>query len=354
MPMQFGIVSDRIGDIDKVVEAEAMGYAFCWAFDTPMLRSNPFVLLGLAAARTRTIRLGVGVAVPGLREAPEMANAIATVNCLAPGRTFLGLGTGNTAMRTLGRRPMRLKAFASYIGTVRALLAGDATPYQSDDGVHEIRLQSPGPGYINIDALVPVHVGGFGPRAQALAGALGDGLITGFPRGGTIASALANVRRGAEGAQRSLDGFETSAMVNVLMLEPGETLASERVVAECGSAVMANIHYLVDLMRETGAEPPDYVLPIWQEYLDFHATRNAVSAHRKLHESHYSYLDPDEARFVTPEIIRAFCIAGHAEEVIAQIKALEAQGLDALTFVVPQDHGHRQYEQFARRIMEHY
>ena len=58
--MEFGIVSDRIADIDKVVAAEAMGYAFCWAFDTPMLRSNPFVLLGLAAARTHTIRLGVG------------------------------------------------------------------------------------------------------------------------------------------------------------------------------------------------------------------------------------------------------------------------------------------------------
>ena len=75
--MQFGIVCDRLADVDLVTEAEAMGYDFCWAFDTPMLRSNPFVLLALAAGSTSRIQLGVGVAVTGLREAPEAANAIA-------------------------------------------------------------------------------------------------------------------------------------------------------------------------------------------------------------------------------------------------------------------------------------
>jgi 5,10-methylenetetrahydromethanopterin reductase len=352
--MQFGIVCDRLADVDLVVEAEAMGYAFCWAFDTPMLRSNPFVLLGIAAARTRTIRIGVGVAVSGLRAAPETANAIATVNCLAPGRTFIGLGTGNTAMRTLGRRPMRLKAFAQYVRVVRALLAGEATDYVSDDGAHEIRFDAPGAGYLDIDAPVPVHLGGFGPRAQALAGELGDGLFTGFPRGGTITQALANARIGATRAQCSMTGFTTTALVNVLMLEAGETLESARVIAECGPSIMANIHYLLDLTRETGAEPPQYVHSIWDEYVAFHATRDAASAHRKLHESHYSFLDPNEARFVTPQIIREFCIAGHADELVAQIKELESQGLDAMTFVAPQGKGRRQYETFARQVLERY
>lgn len=352
--MHFGIVCDRLYDVDLVVEAEAMGYSFCWAFDTPMLRSNPFVLLGLAAERTRSIRLGVGVAVTGLREAPEAANAIATINCLAPGRTFIGLGTGNTAMRTLGRRPMRLKAFGAYVQVVRDLLTGKSTVYASEDGEHEVRFQNLASGYVNVEPRIPVHVGGFGPRAQALAGELGDGLITGFPRGGTVAGALANVSRGAERAGRSLEGFETTGLLNVLMLEPGETLESERVVAECGPSIMANIHYLVDLVRESGGEPPDYVLPIWEEYLQFHATRDAATAHQKLHESHYSHLDPDEARFVTPEIIRAFCIAGHPDEMVEQIREREALGLNAMVFVAPQGEGMRQYEAFARRVIERY
>ena len=43
------------------------------------------------------------------------------------------------------------------------------------------------------------------------------------------------------------------------MLEEGETLASERVIQDCEPAIMANVHYLVDFVRETGATPPDYV-----------------------------------------------------------------------------------------------
>ena len=349
--MDFGIVCDRIEEVDLVAHAEALGYQFCWAFDTPMLRSNPFVLLALAAQRTHSIRLGVGVAVAGLRAAPEVANAIASINAIAPGRTFLGLGTGNTAMRTLGQRPMGLRPFAQYIRVVRGLLAGGAVDYESSDGAHEIRFQNPNFAYVTLDPPVPVEVAGFGPRAQTLAGELGDGLITGIPRGGTIAQALANVERGAKRAQRSLDGFTTTALANVLLLEPGETLQSPRVIAECGPSIMANIHYLVDFVRETGHEPPTYVQSIWDRYLAFHATRDAVRAHQSLHESHYSHLDPEEAQFITPDIIRAFCIAGHPEDIIEQLRGLQRQGLNALTFVAPQGQAFKQYEQFAKHVL---
>lgn len=76
-----------------------------------MIRSNPWAVLALAAYQTQRIRIGTGVAVPGLRLAPVTANVIATINRLAPGRTFLGIGTGNTAMRAMGQRPMGVKAF---------------------------------------------------------------------------------------------------------------------------------------------------------------------------------------------------------------------------------------------------
>src|SRR5690606_11021579 len=129
----------------------------------------------------------------------------------------------------------------------------------------------------------------------------------------------ANVRTGAARAGRTLDGFQTTAMVNLLMLEQGETLASERAIRACGSAIMANVHFLVDRAKEIGGEPPDYVEPIWNDYLAFHASRDAKRAHQQMHASHYSYLDPDEARFVTPEIIRNFCIAGQPEEIVEQL-----------------------------------
>ncbi|MCB1739141.1 MAG: LLM class flavin-dependent oxidoreductase [Gammaproteobacteria bacterium] len=358
--MEFGITCARVDDVGLVKHAENLGYDFCWATDSPMLRSNPFVVLALAAQQTRTIRLGLGVAVPGLRLAPELANGIASINTLAPGRTFLGIGTGNTAMRTLGRVPMRVKPFGRYIRQVKGLLDGEEIqlPVSSDEGAdpahtttHAVRFQNPSLRYVNLDDPIPIHVGGFGPRAQALAGELGDGLITGIPRGGTVDQALTNVHRGAARTGRDLRHFKTTALVNLMMLEPGETLSSARVIAECGPAIMANVHYLVDLARETGASPPDYVLPIWEEYLAFHRRRDAAHSHQKLHESHYSYLDPEEARFVTPEMIKTFCIAGQPEEIVEQLQSLQQAGLDAISFIAPDELKYRLHEDFARRVI---
>jgi 5,10-methylenetetrahydromethanopterin reductase len=349
--MEFGITCAKIDNVGLAAHAENLGYDQCWATDSPMLRSNPFAVLALAAQQTRTIRLGVGVAVPGLRVAPETANGIATINRLAPGRTFLGIGTGNTAMRTLGRRPMRVKPFANYIKVVRALLQGEEVAYESEDGTHNVRFQNTDRGNVDLEHPIPIHIAGLGPRAQALAGELGDGLITSIPRGGTIPQALANVRAGAERSGRSLDDFYTTALVNLVMLEPGETLRSERVIAECGSSIMANVHYLVDFVRETGAEPPAFVQPIWEEYLEFHRTRDAASSHQKLHESHYSFLDPDEARFITPQIIRAFCLAGQPGELVEQLRELESQGLNAISFIAPEELTYRVYEDFARKVI---
>jgi hypothetical protein len=73
---------------------------------------------------------------------------------------------------------------------------------------------------------------------------------------------------------------------------------------------MTNFHYLVDWVRETGNDPPPYVRPVWSEYVGFRRARAAADAHLTMHASHYATMDPDEARFITPEIVRAFCIAG--------------------------------------------
>jgi alkanesulfonate monooxygenase SsuD/methylene tetrahydromethanopterin reductase-like flavin-dependent oxidoreductase (luciferase family) len=349
--MQFGLLTTKIDEIGLITRAENLGYDFCWISDSPLIRSNPWAVMALAAHQTQTIRLGTGLAIPGLRLAPVAANGIATINRLAPGRTFLGVGTGNTAMRTMGQKPATIKAFAEYIRVVRALIRGEEADYTLDGITHPIRMQNLELRYVDLEHDIPIHVGGFGPRAQALAGELGDGLISGIPRGGTIPQALANAKKGADKAGRTLDNFEMTVLANLVMLEPGETLDSQRVVAECGSSIMANVHYLVDWVKETGNAPPNYVMPIWDEYMAFHQSRDADRAHQQLHASHYSYLDPDEARFVTPEMIRTFCIAGQPDEIIERLHELEAEGLNAINFSFPLERQYRMIEDFATRVI---
>ena len=349
--MEFGISCNKIDEVGVAVHAENLGYNFCWMTDSPMIRSNVWSVMTLVAQQTQRLQLGTGVAVPGLRLAPVAANGIATINRLAPGRCFMGLGTGNTAMRMLGHPPAKVAEFKEYIRVVSALLRGEEVEFTLDGVTHPITFANQDFGYINVTDPIPVHVGGFGPRAQALAGELGDGLITGIPRGGSITRALANVRRGAERAGRSLDDFKTYALVNLLMLEPGETLESERAIAEIGSGIMVNVHYLVERWKETGEDPPDYVKPIWKDYLAFLEERDGVRQHQEMHKSHYSYLDPKEARFITPEMIRTFSVAGQPEEIVEQLREYERQGLDGINFIPTLDQQYRLIEDFARKVI---
>ena len=349
--MEFGVSASRIDDIGFFKHAENLGYDFAWVTDSPLLRSNPWAVMALAAQQTQKIKLGTGLEIGALRLAPATANGIATINRLAPGRTFLGVGTGNTAMRLMGQPPMRVAEFREHIRVVRALLNGDAVDYTLNGVTHAIQFQNLDFKYVDVEHYIPIHVGGFGPRAQALAGELGDGLVTGIPRGGTIPEALANVKRGADRRGRTLENFETTALVNLLMLAPGQALTDDDVIAQCGSAIMANVHFAVDLVKETGCEPPDYVKPIWEEYMAFHETRAAETRHQTLHASHYSYLDPDEARFITPEMIKKYSIAGQPEEIVEQLRALEAQGLNGINFITPADQRYRLIEDFARKVI---
>lgn len=350
--MDFGIVTAKVDEIGYIVHAENLGYSHCWVTDSPMIRSNCWAVLALAAQQTRTMRLGTGVAVPGLRLAPAAANGIATINRLAPGRCFIGLGTGHTGMRLLGRTPMRLAAFADYVRVVRALLDGGQVGYTLEGETHPIRFQMREHRFIDVEHRIPLYVAAFGPKAQALAGEMADGLVSGLPRGGTVAGMLANARRGAARAGRELSpDFYTSAMVNLVMREPGEPVDSPRIVAECGAAVISGLHYLVARHLETGAEPPGYARPVWKSYLDWLSEAPPEIRHQRLHGSHYSFLDPEEARFITADLIRASCLIGTPDELVEQVRALEAEGLRQIMLYPPLDRQYRVVEDFARAVM---
>ena len=349
--MDFGIVTAKIDEIGYITHAENLGYSHCWVTDSQMIRSNCFAVLALAAQATRTLRIGTGVNVPGLRLAPVAANGIATINRLAPGRTFISLGTGHTAMRTIGQRPMGLKAFAEYVRVVRALLQGEEVDYTLDGKTSRITFQMREFRYIDLEPPIPLYIAGYGPKAQALAGELADGLVTGFPRGGTLSEAMEEVRTGARRAGRSLDGFYTSAMVNLMLLEPGEAVNSPRVIAEAGSAVMSGMHYHAARHYESGIEPPDYARGIWEDYIALLDGYPDDVRHRMLHESHYSKLDPEEARFLTPELIRGSCLIGTADDLIERLHALEAQGLNQIMLYPPLNRMYRVIEDFAAQVM---
>ena len=178
--MKFGVtIAPRIGDWKLFVDLETMGYDCAWAADSQMLYSDAYATLALAAANTSRIRLGTGVSVAGVRLAPVTAHSIASINQLAPGRVFLGIGTGHTAMRVMGKDPVKARAFREYLRVLRALLHGEEVDYALADGEEkaDIRFLHPDMGFIDVAHPVPVYVAADGPLALKAAGAYGDGRV---------------------------------------------------------------------------------------------------------------------------------------------------------------------------------
>jgi alkanesulfonate monooxygenase SsuD/methylene tetrahydromethanopterin reductase-like flavin-dependent oxidoreductase (luciferase family) len=357
--MEFGVSVGHISAVDFAQHGERLGFTRCWITDSPLLRSNLFATMAAVALQTKSIHIGTGVAVCGMRLAPEAASGIATINALAPGRTFAIFGAGNTAMRMLGMRPTGAKALREYVRVVRGLLHGEEVAYaagapgSAGGDTHPIRFTSLEQKHIRLDPPPPIHVAANGPLSQAVAGEIADGLCTSFPRGGTMAEAMSHVHRGAARVGRALPAdFHTAALVNVLMLEPGESLTSKRVIDEIGPAVMTNFHYLADWVRETGKEPPVYVRPVWNEYTEYLRARAAADSHLTLHASHYATIDPAEVQFLTLEIIRNFCIIGEPPELVEQLRQLEREGLKQITFHPPFAQRYEVMARFSRLVME--
>ena len=73
--------------------------------------------------------------------------------------------------------------------------------------------------------------------------------------------------------------------------------------------------------------------------------------HQRLHNSHYSFVDPEEARFITPDLIKATCLTSSPEELVHQLRALEQQGLNQIMLYPPLNRQYRVIEDFAEHVM---
>src|SRR5262247_3117163 len=202
--MDFGFVF--FGDVNNaptVALAEKRGFSHAWLYDSQMLTSDVYAALALCAVNTKKMFLGPGVTNPMSRIAPLTACAIASINALAPGRTILGIGTGNTARRTLGMPAAHLDVLREHVRVCRDLLSGKTTPYQEGERRRMIKFLNPRSGAIDIKKKIPIYMAASGARSLELAGEIADGVIVfGAVSPSLVDFHMSHVRTGAERAGR--------------------------------------------------------------------------------------------------------------------------------------------------------
>jgi coenzyme F420-dependent glucose-6-phosphate dehydrogenase len=174
--------------------------------------------LGALAARTERVLIGTSVLTPTFRYHPAVvAQAFATLGCLAPGRVILGVGSGESLNEVpLGIQwPDGKERFARLreaVALIRQLWTADRVTF---DGTYYRTERAT--IYDKPEQPVPIYIGASGPAATRLAGRVADGFITTSGKGQDLytGTLLPAVREGADKAGRKLDDIDLMIEVKV-------------------------------------------------------------------------------------------------------------------------------------------
>lgn len=193
--MQFGFMTFA-RDLDAVAStvrlAEETGWDLFGFADSPALAHDAFISLAVAAQHSTRVWIGPIVTNPLTRHPLILSNLSESLERLAPGRVFLGIGTGNSVMAGVGVKPAKLDTLRDAVRLIRGLTSGETVPTL---GV-PLRVWGGGPK-------VPIMIAGSGPRTLRLAGAVADwAFVTVGTDPLVVRDALGWVREGAIGAGR--------------------------------------------------------------------------------------------------------------------------------------------------------
>ena len=113
----------------------------------------------------------------------------------------------------------------------------------------------------------------------------------------------------------------------MVVLQPGEPAFSADVVRQCGAYAVVAMHYAYEQWRQYGRRPPPFARPVWDDYVAMVEEHPEHRRHQRVHAGHNTWLEPEEERFVTPELVEATCLVGTADQLVDRLRGLADAGL---------------------------
>jgi probable F420-dependent oxidoreductase len=283
--------------------AEQHGFEYGWTYDSHILWQEAYPLLTLLAVHTDKLKLGHCVTNPGTREPTVTASAYATLHDISGGRMVMGIGRGDSARRVIGYQPVKMAEFEESLVMMKDLMNGRPVHWNGKD--LELTWAKDRPQ-------IPLYVAGYGPRALAVAGRVGDGVIIQLADPIIIQWIMDQARAAAEEAGRDPDELECLVCAPSIITDD---IAEAREAVRWFPAMVSN--HVMDLIERYGedSEIPtdltDYVKA--RKFYDYKDHSREGAAH---------------GEFVSDEICDRFAVIGSIDQVRDKLRELDSIGVD--------------------------
>ncbi len=280
------------------IQAENNGFSNLWITDHFGNR-NVYVTLAAAAIYTNKITFGTGVTNPWMVNPVITAQAIATLNELAPGRVVLGIGAGDkTTLEAVGVEMGKpLAAVKEAIEIFRKLTSGEKVAFQG-----EVFKAAGAKFNFKIANKIPVYMGAQGPKMLELAGKIGDGVLINASHPSDIEYAVKMAGEGMKQAGKSVADVDIAAYTSFSVNE------DMKKAVKAATPVVAFI---------VAGSPP----PVLEKHKIELTKADEIRAALKVGDF------PKALAAVTPGMIEAFSICGTPDMCVEKIAALQKIGI---------------------------
>lgn len=158
-------------DESRAVAIAGESYGFSWisVADSPTVYQDSYLHQLEIARAAPTVKVGPMVSHVVVRHPIIVGNLLATMNEFTDGRAIGTIATGNSAARGLGLKPAKLADLKQAVLAIQSYWRGEGGTFQESE-IPVTGIERPG---------CPILIAADGPKAAAVAGEVGDGLLYG-------------------------------------------------------------------------------------------------------------------------------------------------------------------------------
>ena len=301
--MEFGICFKGTVNPDRarylVRQAETGGFSYCWFYDSHILWRDCYAAIAMCMEHTKNMRFGPCVTNPNVRDWSVAASMFSSLALQSGGRFDIGLGRGDSSMRVMGMKPANLARVVEFTQNVKALARGEMVKYE----------EYPDPVRFNWTAghELPVWIAAYGPMALATAGRYGDGVILQIAEPALVSWFVEQCRSAGEAAGRDMSGFRVMSAAPAYFGSQDECFDATKWFP----AMVGN--HVADIVEKYGSDTGEV-----PKSLTAYIEKRRGYDYKKHGRSDNPFLD-----FITPDIVRSFCVLGSPADHIAKLRELE-------------------------------